>query len=138
MSMFNDIGQKDAMKNNVFQIPKKSRITRGDSRKDIGRSFDLEMKRNGMEIVFIKPERKWNSAATRMLQRFEETSNLYGCQCLESWNAEKNKRKRNHTLNCGCFAYITFFPKHSLSKSAQFLRSSFRLEWTAWSKSKRD
>ena len=53
MSMFTTlIGQKEAMKSNAFQIPKKSRITRGDSRKDIGRSLDLEMKRNGMEIVF--------------------------------------------------------------------------------------
>ena len=41
---------------------------------------------------------------------------LHKCQCIESWNSEIAVRKRNHTLQCGCF-----------NESAQYSRSSFEL-----------
>ena len=52
----------------VFQIPNESRITRRDSREDIGHSSALETKRNGMELSVLNlkeneippPHRWWN------------------------------------------------------------------------------
>ena len=63
---------------------------------------------------------------------------LHECQRIESWNPEKVDRKRNHTLQCGCFEHRALILNHSLSKSAQYQRSSLKLEWTALSKSARD
>ena len=40
---------------NVFQIPKKSKIMRRDSREDIGRSVDLEVKRSGVLHMRARP-----------------------------------------------------------------------------------
>ena len=42
------ISQKKTMKNNAFEIPKKSEIMRRDSCEDIGRPLDLEVKKSGM------------------------------------------------------------------------------------------
>ena len=53
---------------------------------------------------------------------------------VESWEEWEEKKPFFH---CGCFEHKTFIPDHSLSKSAQYPRSSFRLEWTAWSKVRR-
>ena len=55
------------------------------------------------------------------------SSSLYKCQCLESWNFKSAERKRNHTLQCGCFKHRTLVPNHSFCKSAQYLRSSLEL-----------
>ena len=43
------IGQERDMKRNVYRIPKKSKFTRRDSRKDIGRLLTLETKSTVME-----------------------------------------------------------------------------------------
>ena len=47
------IGQRRESKRIVFQIQTKSRCTRRDSRKDIGRSLVLETQRSGMETATI-------------------------------------------------------------------------------------
>ena len=54
--------------------------------------------------------------------------NFTKCQCLESWNSEKNEKQRNHTFHSGNFERRTLIPNHSLCKSAQYLRSSVKLE----------
>ena len=48
-------------------------------------------------------------------------------QCFESWNSEKKEKQRHHTLQCGCFEHRTLISNASLSKSAQYPRSSLRL-----------
>ena len=70
------IEQRRKTKKIVIQIQTRSRRMRRDSRKDIGRSLVLETKRSGMETAFLKPEGKWDSAASQMAQRFKETSDL--------------------------------------------------------------
>ena len=45
------LGQERETKRIVFQIQKKSRYTRRDSRRDAGRSSALETKRSGMEVA---------------------------------------------------------------------------------------
>ena len=57
-----------------LKFRKRSRRTRRDSRRDIGRSSALETKRNGMEIAKNILEGKWDSIASQMVQRFKETS----------------------------------------------------------------
>ena len=54
---------------------------------------------------------------------------LHKCQCVQLWNSENTERKRNHTLQCGCFKHRTLVPNHSFRESAQYLRSSFELVW---------
>ena len=78
-----------------------------------------------------KPEGKWNSVASQMVQTIQgnRSSSLYKCQCFESWSSENAERKRNHTLQCGCFKHKTIVPNHSFCKSAQCLRSSRELVW---------
>ena len=49
---------------------------------------------------------------------FSRKPSLHKCQFLESWNLEKDKGKRNHTLQCGCFGHRTFIPNHTSDKSA--------------------
>ena len=70
-----------------------------------------------------KPEGKWDSVASQMVQRFKET----GYPVFKSASALNRGWKRNHTLQCGCFEYRSFIPSHSLSKSAHYVRSSLKL-----------
>ena len=67
------IGQGRETMRFVFEIQKKSRFSRRNSRKDIGRSSVLEMKRSGLEKAKYPPEGKWDSVASQMVQRFKET-----------------------------------------------------------------
>ena len=48
-------------------------------------------------------------------------------QCCESWNSDKKEEQRHHTLQCGCFELRTLISYDSLSKSAQYPRSSLKL-----------
>ena len=72
------------MKKNVFQIQKKSANTWRDSRKDIGRSLDLEMKRNIMEIASASPKESgipeqhkcYNDSRRKDIQFFSGVSSL--------------------------------------------------------------
>ena len=67
-------GQRRETKGIVFQIQIRSRRTRRDSRKDVGRSLGPgdEKKLYGGNRNY-KPERKWDSVASKMVQRFKET-----------------------------------------------------------------
>ena len=67
------IGQEKEMMEFVFRIQKKSRNSRKDSRKDIGRSSVLERKRSGMELFLYTPEGKWDSTVAQMVERFKDT-----------------------------------------------------------------
>ena len=57
------------------------------------------------------------------------SSSIQEHQCFESWNPEQEKWKRSHTLPYWYFEHRTFIPNHSLSKSAQYSRSSLKLVW---------
>ena len=67
-------GQEKEMKRIGLSNPeKKSRCTRRDSRRDIGRSSVLGTKRSGMEVASTNLRKKLNSVASQMVQRFKET-----------------------------------------------------------------
>ena len=72
------------------------------------------------------PEGKWSSSVTDGTTiQGNRSSSLDKCRCLESWNSDNVQRKRNHTLQCGCFKHRTLVPNHSFCTSAQYLQSSF-------------
>ena len=70
--------------------------------------------------------------------RGNRSPDLHDFQGLESWNPQKVEKEKKPYISIGCFEHRTFIQKHSLGKSAQFIRSSLKLEWTARSKSERD
>ena len=55
-------------------------------------------------------------------------------QCCDSWNSEKERWQRYHTLQCGFIEHRTLVSHSSLSKSAEYLRSSLKLVWRVRSK----
>ena len=55
----------------VFRMPKRSRITPWNSRKEIGRFLVQDRKKSGMEVLG-----QWNCTANKMVQRFKETGHL--------------------------------------------------------------
>ena len=66
-----------------------------------------------------------NGEATRWIG----SSSIQENQCFESWNSEKEEYQRHRTLQRGCFQHSAFESNDSLSKSAQYLRSSRLLVW---------
>ena len=54
---------------------------------------------------------------------------IQGHQCFESWNSEKKRWQMYDTLQCGFVEHRTLVSQNSLSKSAQYLRSSFKMVW---------
>ena len=125
------IGQEKETKRSVFQIQKKTRCTRRDSRKDIGRFLALETKSNGMETAVTNL--KENDIPS--LQRWYSDSRK---QVTGSLRASQGWKEKKPYISIGCFEHRTFIPKHPLGRSAQKIRSSLKLEWTARSKSERD
>ena len=102
------IGQETHMNRNVFQIPGRSRCTRTDSRKDIGRFLALKRKRNVIEYGNHKcnPEGKWNSVASKMVLRSEETghpifasASAMGRGILRSETGHSLRMPRTNNLN---------------------------------------
>ena len=90
------------MKESVFQIPKKSDITWRDSRKDIGRSLDLEMKRDGLEIMCTSLNENEISVAAQMLQhdlRRQDIQFLLVSVPWGPWNSGKNEKQRDHDIS---------------------------------------
>ena len=73
-------------------------------------------------------EGKLDSIATQMVERFKETGHpvFKSISALRSWNSEKKRWQRYHTLQCGFIEYRTLVPHNSLSKSAQYLRRQSR------------
>ena len=120
------IGQeKETMR---FRIQKKSRRTRKNCRRDTGRSSVLETKRSGMENQStFRRKVEFRSFKDGTAIQGHRSPSLYKCQCIESWNSVNPDRKRNHTLQCGCFKLRTLVPNHSFCNSAQYFRSSFEL-----------
>ena len=74
-TMFNDIDwtMKKKRWNLYFEFRKKSRKTRRDSRRDIGRFSVLETKSRCYGTLPYTPEGKWDSAAAQMVERFKDT-----------------------------------------------------------------
>ena len=85
-------GQRKKIQNNVFQIPNTSRITRRDSREDIGHSFNLALKRNGMELTVILLQENGISLP-QIVKRFEQSgqSSIQEHQYCESSNCKKEE-----------------------------------------------
>ena len=107
------------------------------SREDIGHSSVLETKRSGMEVAIIhlkeKGFRRITNGGTIPRNR---SPCCQDCQCFESRDPEKNEQQRHHTLQFGCFEHRTLVSNDSLSKSAPYLRSSFKLVWRVGWKAK--
>ena len=114
-------GQREEILNNVFQIPKKSRSMRSDSRENTGHSSTLETKRSASE----SPHRWWDASRKPVIQ-YSRASVLW---VVEFW-----KETVTETLQCGCFDNRTRMSNDALSKSAQYLRSSLKLVWRVRSK----
>ena len=76
-----------------------------------------------------KPGGKWNSVASQMVPRFKERGHpvFTGAGALSRAILTRLKRKRNQALQCGFFEHSTLIPNHSLSKSAQYVRSRLKL-----------
>ena len=130
--MFNDIeGQREEILylNNLFQIPKSSRSMRRDSREDIGHSSGPGNEKKWYGTLSETPEGNWDSTATQMVERVKETSHpvFKSISALSRGILKRKKKQRHHTLQCGCFGHRTLISNCSLSKSAQYLRSSLRI-----------
>ena len=82
----------------VLHIQKKPRRTRRDSRRDHYGNCNYK--------------HRFTDGAT---SQGNMSPSLHKCWCLsEPWNPENVKRKRNHTLQCGCFEHRTLIPNHAL------------------------
>ena len=64
----------------------------------------------------------------RTIQRYKSSS-IQEYSCFESWKSEKQRWQKYHTLQCGFIGHRTLVSHNSLSNSAQYLRSSFKLVW---------
>ena len=131
MLMFNDIDWTRKGNDEICfsNSEKKSRNTRRNSRRDTGRSSVLEMKRSGMEkqSTFLKESgiqqlHRWYSDSGKQVTQSLQVPVLW---VVEFW---KEVWQRHHTLQCGCFKHRALIPNHSFCKSAQYPRSSFRIE----------
>ena len=106
-----------------------------DVREEIlARTLDVSRPCRRKEVLWKLQLHTWGKMK---FYRFTDGTTIQGnrspsfhkCQCFESWSHEKVERNRNHTLQCGCFGHRTLIPNHSLSKSAQYQRSSLKLVW---------
>ena len=107
--------------------------------KDFARRFPLghwsslgpEEKKQMVWNAHYKPERQWNKIADVMAENLKEkwTSDIPRYHCAKSRNPEKERWKMYDSLHCGIFAYRALISHDSLSKSAQYLRSSGELVW---------
>ena len=89
-------GQRKEIQNNVFQIPNKSRITRRDSREDNEHSTALGDEKKWYGTLSKTPERKWDSTATKMMERFKETGHpIFKSICALSRGILKRKNNRD-------------------------------------------
>ena len=129
MSMFKDIDwTKKKFSRMSFEFRKRSRITQTGFRVDIGLSSVQEKKTHGVErtpanlkeVEYFcwchggKFQQKWRSDFPR-------------CQSVESRILEKERWKMYDQLQCGNFECRALISHDSLSKSAQYLRSSFKM-----------
>ena len=60
--------------------------------------------------------------------------NIQEHQCFESWNSEKKRWQRYHTLQCGFIENRALVSHNSLSKFALYQLSSLKLVWRVRSK----
>ena len=93
------IGQRKEMVDVAFRIWRTSRITRRDSRKDIGHSSAWETKRSGMELslTHLKENEFHSQSDGGKIQRHRSPS-IQEYQRFKSWNSEKKEWQRTpHT-----------------------------------------
>ena len=115
--------QRKEIQNKLFQIPRKSRITRRDSREDTGHSLVLETKRNRKELTVVHLKENADSTATQMVDRFTETGYpVFKSTSTLNRGVLKRKKTRD-TQNFNTDVSNTEL-NDSLSKSALYLRSS--------------
>ena len=125
-------GRRKEILQNVFRIPRRSRITQKKAsawtlvipRSRRGREFGMErtISQTWRTVEFYcrchggKFQRKW-------------TSSNPGHRCVETRILEKERWKMYDPLQCGIFECRALLSHNSLSKSAQYLRSSGELMW---------
>ena len=81
------------MMRNVVQMPRKSRITRSNFRKDIGHSWVQGRKISGLEVLLrIKKEKGFCSQQDDVAIQRNWSSCVQKFQCFESWNFETEER----------------------------------------------
>ena len=116
------IGPRKEIQRNAFRISIKSRITKRYL-------LDQDTKRSGTELLVTDLMKKWDSAASSMVQRFAETGHpmFKGISALSRGILKKEAKWRHHTLQYGLVDHRTLVSYHPLSKSAQYLRSSIKL-----------
>ena len=115
------IGRREEFQKDVFQIPNKSRITQRGSREDCGHSSVQATKRSGTELSATHLKGKWDSIAHTDGGTHQRnwSPRIQEHQCSESWNSEKKRWQRYHTLQCGFIENRALVSHNSLSKSGQ-------------------
>ena len=129
MSMFNDIEWTQRGNSEIyfkFWTPRELR------EEILARTQDIPRPWRRKEMVWSSQLYTWKKMGFNhdtnggTIQR-DESSNIQKHQCFESWTSEKGGWQRHHTLHCGCVKHRTLISNDSLSKSAQYLRSSLQL-----------
>ena len=111
------------------------RESQGIREEILARTLDVSGTRRRKQVVWNSSLHTWWETAFHSHsnggtnQRYRSFS-VQEHWCFESWNSEKEKWQRHHTLQCGFLEHTNLVPNHSFCKSAQYLRSSFELVWT--------
>ena len=108
--------------NCISNSEKKSKHVRKGSRQGLEHCSVLEGKRSGVDPFLTHPKENGTLHPPKMVERFKDT----GHPVLKSASASSrtSMRKRDHTLQCGCFKHRASMSNYSLSESAQYPRSS--------------
>ena len=77
---------------------------------------DIVSTNKGNSTMVVNLKRKWTSSSARY-------------QCVESRILSQERWNMHDTLRCGIFECRTLISHNALSKSAQYLRSSYELVW---------
>ena len=124
---------------NDMEWTKRGNSERGISNSDNVKNYAKKFSQRHWTFLRLGDEKKWYGILNYTPQgkrdsihshtnggRIERnwSSSIQEHQCFESWNSEKKEEQRNRTLQFGCFEHRTLISNDSLSKSAQYLRSS--------------
>ena len=131
------IGQGNEMQKDVLQIPNKSRISRRDSRDDIGHSSALETKRSGTELSAthlkehgIPSLHGWWNDSKKPVTQCSRASVLwvvkFGTERITEIPSTSMRIHRTHNY------YLARFTQ----QIAWYLRNSLNLVWKFWSKAR--
>ena len=106
----------------IFRMPRKSRITRWTSRRDIGHFWVQGRKTSGVEVLLLLKKEQWILQPTKWYSDSKKLvilcSKVSVPWVVGSWSMET---QQTHLV-----------PNNSFCKSAQYLRSSGELVSTLW------